>query len=224
MVVFYDFQFWVKLILVCAGLGLSATGPAIKGKAFLVTYLALSALTSIAWFVWGLLLRSLTIKFDSPAYQTFSIATGLINTVAIGFLVAFITVLKSELRQRTLSQSDAAAAPKPGEGNTSGQGESAVVPHEIKRWNWGAFGFSWIWGLCNKVPIRFWVLSMIPMVSLIWIFVVGANGNEWAWKYERWESVEHFRNVQRCWACWFLGLLVVGLLIGLLQAAGGPLL
>lgn len=31
--------------------------------------------------------------------------------------------------------------------NTSGQGRSAVVPPEIKRWIWGAFLLNWIWGI-----------------------------------------------------------------------------
>jgi hypothetical protein len=28
--------------------------------------------------------------------------------------------------------------------NTSGQGPNAVVPPEIKRWNWGAFLLNWV--------------------------------------------------------------------------------
>ena len=28
---------------------------------------------------------------------------------------------------------------------------SVGVPNEIKGWNWGAFFFNWIWGVCNGV-------------------------------------------------------------------------
>ena len=33
-------------------------------------------------------------------------------------------------------------------------------------------------------------------------FVLGAYGNEWAWRNKRWESVEHFHRVQATWAGW----------------------
>lgn len=28
--------------------------------------------------------------------------------------------------------------------------EQVMVPDEVKGWNWGAFTFSWIWGIGNK--------------------------------------------------------------------------
>jgi hypothetical protein len=31
-------------------------------------------------------------------------------------------------------------------------------------------------------------------------FVLGAKGNEWAWKNKTWESVEQFKRVQRAWS------------------------
>ncbi len=33
-------------------------------------------------------------------------------------------------------------------------------------------------------------------------FVLGAKGSAWAWRNGRWDSVEHFRRVQRLWAIW----------------------
>ncbi len=43
--------------------------------------------------------------------------------------------------------------------NTSGKGPTAKVPLEVvKHFNWGAFFFDWIWGLCNN--------SYIPLISL----------------------------------------------------------
>lgn len=100
--------------------------------------------------------------------------------------------------------------------NTSGQGSAAVVPSEVLGWNWGAFFLSWIWGIGNKVWISF--LVFIPYFDLIWIFVLGAKGNEWAWRSKRWDSIEHFKQTQRSWAKWGLILFVlnIALAVGLI--------
>ena len=34
------------------------------------------------------------------------------------------------------------------------------------------------------------------------LFVLGAKGSAWAWRNGRWDSVEHFKRVQRKWAIW----------------------
>jgi hypothetical protein len=86
------------------------------------------------------------------------------------------------------------------EDNTSGQGDRAIVPPEIRRWNWGAFLLNWIWGAANGVYIAF--LMFVPLVNVVMIFVLGAKGSEWAWRKERWRDVAHFRRVQRLWAIW----------------------
>lgn len=36
------------------------------------------------------------------------------------------------------------------ETNSSGSGRDASIPREIRRFNWGAFFFTWIWGLFNN--------------------------------------------------------------------------
>jgi hypothetical protein len=84
--------------------------------------------------------------------------------------------------------------------NTSGQGKSAAVPQEIKRWSWGAFLLNWIWGIGNSVWIALISLIPIPLIGLIMMFVLGAKGNEWAWQSKKWDSVEHFKKTQRTWA------------------------
>ena len=33
-------------------------------------------------------------------------------------------------------------------------------------------------------------------------FVLGAKGSGWAWRNGRWDSVDHFKRVQRLWAIW----------------------
>ena len=52
--------------------------------------------------------------------------------------------------------------------NNSGQGkDTPVVDLVAKKFNWGAFAFSWIWGLCNKtyIPLLILIISFIPVVG-----------------------------------------------------------
>ncbi len=93
--------------------------------------------------------------------------------------------------------------------NTSGQGEAAVVPPEIQGWNWGAFLLTWIWGIGNNVMI-----ALLALIIPFWGIYLGLKGNELAWRNKQWESVEHFKQVQRRWALWGLGILVASLALG----------
>jgi len=88
-----------------------------------------------------------------------------------------------------------------------------AAPAAVKRWNWGAFLLSWIWGLGNKTYIA--LLSLIPVVNLVMIFVLGAKGSAWAWKNKQWESAEQFTRVQGLWTAFGLGLLA-GYIIALI--------
>lgn len=86
------------------------------------------------------------------------------------------------------------------------------LPEGIGRWNWGAFLLNWIWGVGNNTYIA--LLTLIPFFGLLVVpFVLGAKGDAWAWRNGRWDSVAHFRRVQRRWAIW-----------GFLVAAGTVLL
>jgi hypothetical protein len=78
--------------------------------------------------------------------------------------------------------------------------EPKPVPPEIDRWNWGAFLLNWIWGVGNNTFIA--LLTLVPLVGLVMPFVLGAKGSRWAWRNGRWDSVEHFKRVQRLWAIW----------------------
>jgi hypothetical protein len=79
--------------------------------------------------------------------------------------------------------------------------EPKPVPAEIDHWNWGAFLLSWIWGFGNNTFIA--LLTLVPVVgTFIMPFVLGAKGSRWAWRNGRWDSVEHFKRVQRLWAIW----------------------
>lgn len=74
------------------------------------------------------------------------------------------------------------------------------IPAEIDRWNWGAFLLNWVWGVGNNTFIA--LLTLIPGVGVVMIFVLGAKGSRWAWRNGRWDSIAHFKRVQRQWAIW----------------------
>jgi hypothetical protein len=76
------------------------------------------------------------------------------------------------------------------------------VPAEIDRWNWGAFLLNWIWGIGNNTFVA--LLTFVPFIGLLMPFVLGAKGSAWAWRNGRWDSVAHFKRVQRLWAIWGL--------------------
>ena len=104
------------------------------------------------------------------------------------------------------------------------------VPAEIKKWNWGAFYFSWLWGICNGI---YWPIALIfantipyvgPLIGLAGCIALGINGSEWAWKAKTWASVEEFKQVQHKWAvaaaCVFAISLVLSFVIGILVGLG----
>ncbi len=91
--------------------------------------------------------------------------------------------------------------------NTSGTGRLAILPAELKGWNWGAFWLSWIWGIRNRTWIAF--LAFIPYFSLVWAFILGAKGNKWAWQNQKWDSIEQYKASQRRWAMWGLIIFII---------------
>jgi hypothetical protein len=95
--------------------------------------------------------------------------------------------------------------------NSSGQGELSVVPDELKGWNWGAFAYSWIWGLAHDTYVA--MLAILPVFNIIMPIVLGIKGNEWAWRNKKWDSIAHFKRVQRNWAIASIILLVIFLVV-----------
>jgi hypothetical protein len=83
------------------------------------------------------------------------------------------------------------------------------IPPEINRWNWGAFFLNWIWGIGNNTYIA--LLTFVPFVGIVMPFVLGAKGSAWAWRNGRWDSVEHFKRVQRRWAIWGLVIFIASI-------------
>jgi len=65
-----------------------------------------------------------------------------------------------------------------------------------------------IWGIGNNTYRAFWVC--FPFANIFMIILLGLKGNEWAWRHRRWESVEHFKKIQRKWTK--AGLIFVGVI------------
>ncbi len=100
----------------------------------------------------------------------------------------------------------------------SGLGRLTVLPPELRGWSWGAFFFTWLWGIFNGAYITLWglLLAFIPGGALIWAIVCGVKGREWAWKGKYWESAEAFKLTQRNWAIAGVICSVLGVVIFLL--------
>ncbi len=104
--------------------------------------------------------------------------------------------------------------------NTSGQGADSIVPAEVKGWNWGAFFLPGCWCLTNQVWIGLLAWPGLLVCGLGWLvmgILLGASGNEWAWRSRPWRTVDAFKSHQRGWAIG--GLVTTGLLTLLVIAA-----
>jgi len=84
-------------------------------------------------------------------------------------------------------------------------------------WNWGAFLMGWIWALGNRVWLG--LLCIIPIVGFVMPFVLGAKGNEWAWKAGQYGSVQDFKRVQYKWAVAGLVLAVLAIILTIFLAS-----
>lgn len=102
---------------------------------------------------------------------------------------------------------------EPGHTNDSGQGSASRLPEELRGLNWGALLLNMAWAVGMRLPIWYILAFFVPVVGMIMPLVLWVKGNEWAWQYRRWESVDHFRRVQERWAWWGLALLVAFVLV-----------
>lgn len=108
--------------------------------------------------------------------------------------------------------------PRPSEPSPAPAGpEQDELESELKKWNWGAFLLTFVWGIGNGVMRSF--LVFIPFYGLYEWFMLGIHGNRWAWEKRRWESVEHFHRSQRSWAK--AGVIVSAIVFLLFAASSG---
>ena len=99
-----------------------------------------------------------------------------------------------------------------------GQPSQRELDEFFSKWNWGAFFLNWIWGIVHKV---YWTLIIfIPCIGsvamLVGIFILGANGNKWAWNSRQWESLDECKRVQRQWRNWGLGIFIGSMVLSLI--------
>ncbi|NQT34062.1 hypothetical protein HQ587_02635 [bacterium] len=98
--------------------------------------------------------------------------------------------------------------------NDSGRGSESQLPEELQGLNWGALMMNFLWGLAMKVPWTW--LCLIPLFGSIFPIYMWIKGNEWAWQYRRWDSVEQFRRIQMAWTIWGLILSFAVMILGLI--------
>lgn len=93
--------------------------------------------------------------------------------------------------------------------------------NKVKKWNWGAFMFNIVWGFGNRSYLP--LICLIPIVNIVWIFVCGFKGNEWA--YEKYDGdIDTFLAIQETWNKAGFIMFIIGLVVflfwGLLIAFG----
>lgn len=96
----------------------------------------------------------------------------------------------------------------------SAYGNMAYDPSQFPKWNWGAFFFSWIWGLNHKKPIT--LLALVPYVGIVMSIYCGIIGYQWAWESGRFATPEECRKCQAVWGWWGAGLAAIGCVMGFL--------
>lgn len=110
--------------------------------------------------------------------------------------------------------------------NTSGT--LGPIPPEIMamRWSWAGFFWNWLW-MCNNglagARLLLFISCFIPYVNVISVIYLGINGNQLAWQYRRFESIDHFKRVQSVWAKWALWLFLIGIGFDVLTGIIGAL-
>lgn len=111
--------------------------------------------------------------------------------------------------------------PRPGISMNQGN-----LPDDVKRrFNWGAFYFSWVWGLNHGASWTLWMLllSFIPCAGLIFAVYIGQKGNQAAWDSGRFSTVEEMLACQRIWGYWALGFFLVTVAVYGIIIAVNPL-
>lgn len=95
--------------------------------------------------------------------------------------------------------------------NDSGQGLSSHLPNELRGGSWAGLLMNMIWGAAMRIPWTW--LCLVPFVGGIMPFVMYYRGNEWAWQYKHWDSIAHFRGVQKKWANIGFVLSIIGAIL-----------
>ncbi|HKP97167.1 MAG TPA: hypothetical protein VJ385_15565 [Fibrobacteria bacterium] len=102
--------------------------------------------------------------------------------------------------------------------NTSGDKSITSYPPGLDRWNWPAFLWGGIWAIGHRSWIG--LLTFLPYIGLVFAIWQGAQGYKWAWKNNRYESVEDLFLREKKWLkAWFIffgGIMLLGILSALI--------
>lgn len=156
-------------------------------------------------------------KFDGPA-DVAQKKTTEINR-------AYVVLSDSELRKeydRKFSENISTSTPD-GESPAHPTDKDDItddIPESVKGWSWGAFFLNWIWAIGNKTWIG--LLAATPYIGFIMAIILGFKGREWAWKNQKWDSVEHFNKVQRIWSICALSIVGTVLVVSIILAISIP--
>ena len=81
---------------------------------------------------------------------------------------------------------------------TPGKITGQLPADEVKRFNWGAFWGTWIWGFFNRVYITLWALPLyFTPAAILASLVCGIKGNEWAYEKSKNKDLEAFHRGQK---------------------------
>ena len=100
----------------------------------------------------------------------------------------------------------------------------------FRKFNWGAFLLTWIWGLNHKQPITLVLLAidigsrafsrnssygvfglLLSLASLAIRIWIGTQGYRWAWESGRFNSVDDCKKCQAIWGWWGLGIVIASI-------------
>ncbi|MBR6099133.1 hypothetical protein IKP85_05235 [bacterium] len=109
---------------------------------------------------------------------------------------------------------------------------AAELETELRKFNWGACGCTWMWGLGNGSFNKTWhvlivqgvwiLMNYIPFLNILGLLTLpayiglmiyyGFNGNRWAFENRAWWSLEDFTATQRRWAIVTITVLCITIL------------
>ncbi len=111
--------------------------------------------------------------------------------------------------------------------NMSAYANSISLSKELKKFNWGAFCFTWIWGIKNNVPVAMlgivFLLAVLAkpiigiMLSILFSYWLGKKGNELAWASGKYTNIKKFQVTQQKWSA--LGLIAIWVLLFIIVLA-----
>lgn len=77
-------------------------------------------------------------------------------------------------------------------------GEKIEKPNKpILKWNWGAFMLNFPFAIGTYSYLC--LLSLVPFLNIIWVFVSGARGSRWALDSGKYKNYEEFNAVMSSW-------------------------